>query len=91
MFEDEFGKLDQQASRRVLEGLEATIWAGVAGRMQANRHARLVYSCQTAVLALGLIMSVAAGTFAAARDSANGLIALTATPDLAPSTRLIGR
>ena len=91
MFEDEFGKLDQQASRRTLEDLDAAIWAGVARRMEANRHARLVYSCQTAVLALGLIMSVAAGTFMAAHDSAIGLIALTATSDLAPSSRLIGR
>lgn len=91
MFEDDLGKLDQQASPRVLEGLEAAIWAGVARRTEASRHARLVYSCQTAVLALGLIMSVAAGTFAAAQGSPNNLSVFAATPDLAPSSRLIVR
>ena len=91
MFDDDICKLDTQASHRTLDGLEASIWMGVATRTEATRHARLVYSCQTAVLALGLIISVVAGTFTAGQNSPNKLVAFAATPDLAPSSRLIGR
>ena len=91
MFDDDICKLDTQASHRTLDGLEASIWMGVTTRTEATRHARLVYSCQTVVLVLGLIVSIMAGTFAAAPDSSNNVVAFAATPDLAPSSRLIGR
>lgn len=91
MFEDDIRKLDQQAPHRTLDGLEASIWTGVAAHTEAIWHARLVFSCQATVLALGLILSVAAGTFTAAQDSASKLVAFAATPDLAPSSRLLGR
>ena len=90
MIENDIRKLDDRVLTCLLDSLEADIWAGVATRTDANRRARLLYSCQTVVLALGLIGSVAAGTLAASSDSPNKLIALAATPDLAPSSRLIG-
>jgi hypothetical protein len=91
MLEQDFGKLDEQATRRNLDGLEAGIWAGVEARRQALRLSKFILSCQAAVLVVGFLFSAVAGArFVSAQGPENALRLFSTGSDLSPSVRLAG-
>ena len=92
MLDTDIRALDAQAARQSLEGLEARIWAQVEARQRSRRHLAIVVSCQAAVLATGVLGSVAAGQhIAVSSATTDPLGALRTQTALAPSQRLIGR
>jgi hypothetical protein len=92
MLDRDIRALDQQTSRYPLDRLEARIWAEVEARAQSSQRLAIVVSCQAAVLAVGVLGSIAAGQhFAASSPTTDPLGALGSQTDLAPSHRLIGQ
>lgn len=92
MLDRDIRALDEQTARRSLDGLEARIWVDVDARRCSRRRLTIVVSCQAAVLATGVLGSVAAGQhIAVSSATTDPLGALRTQTDLAPSQRLIGR
>lgn len=92
MLDRDIRALDQLTSRHALDGLEAGVWAEVEARASSSRRLAIVVSCQAAVLATGVLGSIAAGQhIAISRAAADPLGAFSTQVDLAPSQRLIGR
>ena len=92
MLDRDIRALDEETSRRSLDGLEARIWEYVDARARAHRRLTIVMSCQAAVLATGVLGSIVAGQhFGVASSTTDAVRLLRAQNDLAPSSRLIGR
>ena len=92
MLDRDIQALDEQTSQQSLDGLEARIWEEVEARAHSSRRLAIVVSCQAAVLAIGVLGSIAAGQYMAVSSSTTDpLVVLKTQIDLAPSQRLIGR
>lgn len=91
MSDSDLKKLFEQPLDRSLDGLERSIWLGVAARERDRRTSRLAVSLQGGVLAIAVAIGGMAGATAAASvraDSTKGPL-LLATQH-APSNLLFG-
>ncbi len=88
MIDAELHALAGLAPDRPLDGLETDIWAGVDARRRELAHARVIASCQGAVLVLAVLGALAAGRWTTPSAHERWLTAPGAA--LAPSALLIG-
>ena len=91
MLDDDLQQLNDRAADHSLEALESDMWAGLALRVRHRAVARRRVSCQGAVMALSLIVSIAIGIHATrAAGASRGHTLFTPGLELAPSSLLLG-
>lgn len=90
MLDDGFRRLDQLAQSRSLEGLEASVWAGIEASEQHSRSSKTVAAWQSAVLALALFSSIGMGAHAATQLPDSTLGIFSPHGSLSPATLLGG-
>lgn len=90
MLDDGFKHLDQLAQSRSLDGLEASVWAGIDLRAQQFRISRIVVAWQSAVLAIALVSSIGLGAHAATKLPDGALGVFSPQGSLSPATLLGG-
>ena len=85
MLDDGFKRLDQLAQSRSLEGLEASVWAGIE-----SRTSTAVAAWQSAVLAVALVRSIGMGAHTATQLPDGTLGVFSPHGSLSPATLLGG-
>lgn len=91
MIDADIRRLCEQEPEPALDGLEADIWAGIAAHAATRKRIRRVALCQTAVMTLAMVVSVAAGLVLATTSEPAHAGGLTLPGiDLAPSHLLFG-
>lgn len=89
MIDADIRTLSEQEPVPALDGLEAGIWAGIAARATARKVVRLVALWQTAVMALAMVVSIAAGLATSSEPASASVLAVPGM-ELAPSHLLFG-
>jgi hypothetical protein len=90
MLDDGFKRLDQLAQSRSLEGLEASVWAGIEASALQSRTSKAVAAWQSAVLAVALVSSIGMGAHTATQLPNGTLGVFSPHGSLSPATLLGG-
>ena len=90
MLDEGFKQLDRQAESRSLEGLEASVWAGIEAKASQSRTSKTIAAWQSGVLALALASSIAMGAHAATNLPDGTLGVFSPHGSLSPATLLGG-
>jgi hypothetical protein len=90
MLDDGFKRLDQLAQSRSLEGLEASVWAGIEASALQSRTSKAVAAWQSAVLAVALVSSIGMGAHTATQLPDGTLGVFSPHGSLSPATLLGG-
>ena len=90
MLDDGFKRLDQLAQSRSLEGLEASVWAGIEASALQSRTSKAVAAWQSAVLAVALVSSIGMGAHTATQLPDSTLGVFSPHGSLSPATLLGG-
>ena len=90
MLDDGFKRLDELAQSRSLEGLEASVWAGIEASALQSRISKAVAAWQSAVLAVALVSSIGMGAHTATQLPDGTLVVFSPHGSLSPATLLGG-
>ncbi len=90
MLDDGFKRLDELAQSRSLEGLEASVWAGIEASALQSRISKAVAAWQSAVLAVALVSSIGMGAHTATQLPDGTLGVFSPHGSLSPATLLGG-
>lgn len=92
MIDAQIDRLNDMPPERLLDGLEADIWARIDADAQSRRTAGLILGCQAATVGALLIGGLAIGNLSPDRSSSSFARLDVFSPDatLAPSTLLLG-
>jgi len=88
MLDNGFKRLDQLAQSHSLDGLEASVWAGIEASALQARTTKAVAAWQSAVLAVALVSSIGVGAYAATQIPDCTLGVFSPHGSLSPGTRL---
>ena len=90
MLDDGFKRLDELAQSRSLEGLEASVWAGIEASALQSRISKAVAAWQSAVLAVALVSSIGMVAHTATQLPDGTLGVFSPHGSLSPATLLGG-